>query len=177
MDSQSSLHGIYRVWHVRNMSPPNSFSSYRQLGFWAPHHSPQGRETDAVSSGNEATIQEQQEDEASTYTLPPGVNGSIWNKSFERVVNPGNAHDQDISFTEKTMHFGIFCVTLMYFRAQRLARQRREQAAKLKVGWNIDTSVPVRVKRETINQATVVSTQAGYQRVKVLCSSRTSGRR
>lgn len=101
------------------------------------------------------------------YTLPPGVHGSRWNNISERVVKEGGVHDQEIGFMERTMRFGLFCVAIMYFRARWLLHQQRDHASVLKLGWKIDTSVPVRAQRKRNSQITVFSTQAGYQRVKV----------
>lgn len=101
------------------------------------------------------------------FTLPRGVDGSSWNPSSERVVKKGGVHDEEISFMEKTMHFGLFCIAIMYFRARWLLRQQRQNAAQVKLGWSIATSVPVRAQRKIVGQTSVTSTQAGYQRVKV----------
>lgn len=120
---------------------------------------------DEALAGDE--IREQEEDRANMFTLPPGVHGSSWNNISERVVKEGGVHDQEIGFMERTMRFGLFCVAVMYFRARWLLHQQREHASELKLGWKIDTSVPVRAQRKRISQTTVFSTQAGYQRVKV----------
>lgn len=114
------------------------------------------------------TLQEQIEDRASAFALPPGVDGSSWNKSSEQVVKSGGIHDREISFSERTMRFGLFCVAIMYFRARWLLRQQREGAAHFKLGWAISTSVPIRARRKAITQNSVTSTQAGYQRVEVI---------
>lgn len=120
---------------------------------------------DEALAGDE--IREQEEDRANMFTLPPGVHGSSWNNISERVVKKGGVHDQEIGFMERTMHFGLFCVAVMYFRARWLLHQQRKHASELKLGWKIDTSVPVRAQRKRNSQTTIFSTQAGYQRVKV----------
>lgn len=101
------------------------------------------------------------------FILPPGVDGSSWDNNSEKVVKKGGVHDEEIGLVERTMRFGLFCVAVMYFRARWLLRQQRERASEFKLGWEIDTSVPVRAQRKSIGQTTVSSTQPGYQRVKV----------
>lgn len=101
------------------------------------------------------------------FTLPPGIATSSWTKSTEHVVKPGGVHDAEIGFMERTMHFGVFCVTIMYFRAKWLLARQKEGVADFKRGWDIDTNVPVRAQRKTVTDLTVNSMQAGYQRVKV----------
>lgn len=102
------------------------------------------------------------------FTLPQGIDGSNWNNSTERVVKPGGVHDEEITFVERTMHFGLFCVAIMYFRAQWLLRQQRERSSEFKLGWDIDTSVPLRAQHKRNSQTSMTSTQAGYQRIKVM---------
>lgn len=122
---------------------------------------------EAPNAEQEKMLQEQEEDQASTFTLPPGIATSNWSKSTERVVKPGGAHDEEISFMERTTHFGLFCVTLMYFRAKWLLARQKKGVADFKLGWDINTNVPVRAQRRTVTDLTVNSMQAGYQRVKV----------
>lgn len=112
-----------------------------------------------------ARLRQQESDRATAFTLPPGADGSGWNESTERVVKKGDAHDEDIGFMERTMHFGLFCIAIMYFRARWLFRQQKECASNFKLGWNIDTSVPVH-HRKDVSQSSH-TTQAGHQRVKV----------
>lgn len=124
------------------------------------------------SRRKEAEIKIKAEGRASSLNLPPCVKGSTWEKSEECVVKPGGVHDEMINLSEKTMQFGLFYATIMYFRARWLLRKRREGegegVAKTKSGWDIDTSVPVRSRRsKEIIQATT-GTQAGHQRVKVM---------
>lgn len=123
---------------------------------------------DEPSAEQTRTLQEEEDDRATAFTLPPGIDGSSWNKNSERVVKPGGVHDEEICFMERTMRFGMFCVAIMYFRARWLLCQQKERASQLKLGWGIDTSVPVRAQRKTINKTNLMSTQAGYQRVKVM---------
>lgn len=114
-------------------------------------------------------LQEQEEDRASTFTLPPGIETSSWSRTTERVVKPGGVHDAEIAFAERTMHFGLFCVAIMYFRAGWLLHQQRKETAYFKLGWDVNTSVPVRTQRRaTSHNNNANSTQAGYQRVKVI---------
>lgn len=113
-----------------------------------------------------ARLGQKQNDRATAFTLPPGTDGSGWNESSERVVKKGGAHDEEIGFTERTMHFGLFCIAIMYFRARWLLRQQRECASNFKLGWNIDTSVPVQAQRKDASQSSHTA-QAGHQRVKV----------
>lgn len=123
---------------------------------------------DGPSAEQARTSKEEAEDTASAFTIPPGIDGSIWKRTSERVVKPGGIHDEEIGFSEKTMRFGLFCVAIMYFRAQWLLRQQRERASLFKLGWDIDTSVPVQAQRKAIAQTSIISTQAGHQRVKVM---------
>lgn len=125
------------------------------------------KEGDEVPAGDERTLREQEEDRVEMFILPPEVEGSSWDNISEKVVKEGGVHDQEIGFMEKTMRFGLFCVAVMYFRARWLLRQQRERASEFKLGWKVDTSVPVRAQRKPISQTTVSSTQPGYQRVKV----------
>lgn len=115
----------------------------------------------------EITLQEQKEDKASKFTLPPGIATSSWNKSAERVVKPGGVHDEEISFLERTLRFGLFCVAVMYFRAKWLLARQRQGVASFKLGWTIDVGVPARAQRRAATVLSVNSMQAGYQRVKV----------
>lgn len=123
--------------------------------------------------GNEApadirTSREQEEDRVKMFTLPLAVDGSSWDNTSEKVVKEGGIHDEEIGFVEKTMRFGLFCVAVMYFRARWLLRQQRKRASEFKLGWKVDTGVPVRAQRKPISQTTISSTQPGYQRVKVM---------
>lgn len=115
----------------------------------------------------ERTLQEEKEDKASQFTLPPGIATSSWNKSAERVVKPGGVHDEEISFLERTLRFGLFCVAVMYFRAKWLLAQQRQGVASFKLGWAIDIGVSARAQRRALTALSVNSMQAGYQRVKV----------
>lgn len=81
-------------------------------------------------------------------------------------MKKGDAHDEDIGFMERTMRFGLFCIAIMYFRARWLLHQQRECASNFKLGWNINTSVPVQAQRKDASQPSH-TTQAGHQRVKV----------
>lgn len=109
----------------------------------------------------------------SSFNLPPCVKGSAWKKSEERVVKPGGVHDEVINLSEKTMRFGLFYATIMYFRARWLLQKRKEEGREGEgVGVartkSIDSSVPVRFRHNTdIVQATT-GTQAGHQRIKVM---------
>ncbi|CAN0581855.1 unnamed protein product, partial [Ectocarpus sp. 12 AP-2014] len=110
---------------------------------------------------------ERNEDKDNMLTVPPGVDGSSWNNVSERIVKEGGIHDKEIGFMESTMRFGLFCVTVMYFRARWLIHRQRNCASDFKLGWTIDTSVPVRVQSKPVSQMTISSTQPGHQRVKV----------
>ncbi|CAN0345955.1 unnamed protein product, partial [Ectocarpus sp. 12 AP-2014] len=126
------------------------------------HHTPRSppyKQEDARTERNE--------DKANMLTIPPGVDGSSWNNVSERIVKEGGIHDKEIGFMESTMRFGLFCVTVMYFRARWLIHRQRTCASDFKLGWTIDTSVPVRAQSKPVSQMTVSSTQPGYQRVKV----------
>lgn len=127
---------------------------------------PQEQE-DEARAGDTRSLQEQNEDKANMLTVPPGVDGSSWNNVSERIVKEGGIHDKEIGFMESTMRFGLFCVTVMYFRARWLLHRQRNCASDFKLGWTIDTSVPVRAQSKPVSQMTVSSTQPGYQRVKV----------
>lgn len=125
------------------------------------------QEKEKPSAERAKTLQEQDEDRASRFTLPPGIETSSWSKSTERVVKPGGVHDAAICFAERTMHFGLFCVAIMYFRAKWLLYHQRKGTAHFKLGWDVNTNVPVRAQRKATGHHSVNSTQAGYQRVKV----------
>ncbi|CAM9506461.1 unnamed protein product [Ectocarpus fasciculatus] len=126
-----------------------------------------GLQEDEARAGDPRSLQERNEDKANMLTVPPGVDGSSWNNVSERIVKEGGIHDKEIGFMESTMHFGLFCVTVMYFRARWLLQRQRNCASDFKLGWTIDTSVPVRAQSKPVSHMTVSSTQPGYQRVKV----------
>jgi hypothetical protein len=58
-------------------------------------------------------------------TLPRGQEGSAWNSTGEKVVKQGDSHDVAISENERAVRFGLFLVTVMYFRAMHLMQQQR----------------------------------------------------
>ncbi|CAM9212578.1 unnamed protein product, partial [Hapterophycus canaliculatus] len=120
-----------------------------------------------ASTEDARIIRVEEMERGNVFTAPPGVAERNWRKTSEQVVKEGGVHDKDIVFVERTMRFGLFCVAVMYFRARWLLHQQRHHASRFKLGWKIDASVPVRAQRKPINQKTVSSTQAGYQRVKV----------
>ena len=43
----------------------------------------------------------------------------------EKVAKDGNDHEKHLDFTETTLKFGLFCITLMFFRAMSLVRRER----------------------------------------------------
>lgn len=126
------------------------------------------KEGSEAPAGDLRTSREQEEDRVKMFILPPGVEGNSWENISEKVVKEGGVHDEEIGFMEKTMRFGLFCMAVMYFRARWLLRQQRDRASEFKLGWKVDTSVPVRAQRKPISQTTASSTQPGYQRVKVM---------
>ena len=44
----------------------------------------------------------------------------------EKVAKDGNDHEKHLDFTETTLKFGLFCITLMFFRAMSLVRRERD---------------------------------------------------
>lgn len=46
--------------------------------------------------------------------------------SNEKVVKAGSDREKHIDFTERTLKFGLFCITLMFFRAMALISRERE---------------------------------------------------
>ena len=47
----------------------------------------------------------------------------------EKVAKDGNDHEKHLDFTETTLKFGLFCITLMFFRAMSLVRRERDTFA------------------------------------------------
>ncbi|CAM9473461.1 unnamed protein product [Chrysoparadoxa australica] len=100
---------------------------------------------------------EAEEDRVARFTMPPGVEGSYWNPTTEKVVKPGNTHDLALKETELNIRFGLFYITLMYFRAMHLLRKHSEEGRQLRKPWSLTA------KKEQIN---IGATQTGQMRVK-----------
>lgn len=49
--------------------------------------------------------------------------------SDEKVVKAGSDREKHMDFTERTLKFGLFCITLMFFRAMALIRREQESWA------------------------------------------------
>ena len=47
----------------------------------------------------------------------------------EKVAKDGNDHEKHLDFTETTLKFGLFCITLMFFRAMSLVRRERDTSS------------------------------------------------
>ena len=47
----------------------------------------------------------------------------------EKVAKDGNDHEKHLDFTETTLKFGLFCITLMFFRAMSFVRRERDTFA------------------------------------------------
>ncbi|KAG5177552.1 hypothetical protein JKP88DRAFT_265019 [Tribonema minus] len=62
------------------------------------------------------------------YTLPPDMPGSHWAPSEEKVVKPGSERDKAIAEAERAVRFGLFCLTIMFFRSRYLLKKRMEAA-------------------------------------------------
>ena len=84
---------------------------------------------DELREQREREAREAEEDRVAAFTLPPGVEGSAWNPTGEKVVKPGGIHDLKIRDMEKAARFGLFTLTLMYFRSAHVLRQQKKWRA------------------------------------------------
>lgn len=119
----------------------------------------------------ERGVTEHEKGTIGVYTLPPGREPSIWNKSTERVVKDGGVRDIQLAFAEKAMQFGLFCITLIYFRAKWLLKRQRQTMNLSKLGWDVDISGRASAMPKDLHDPVVkrMHVQDGHGRIKVIC--------